>query len=84
MVSNHFLSMNIYLREREKVIFTNKHKYEVSSNNSFSQSNPDVMLKLLRCLLTCTINHEDAFYCLHMNNDQFNTMLVLLIIFLYE
>jgi hypothetical protein len=61
-----------------------KHKQGVSSNNYFSQSNPDVMLNLLRCLLTCIINHEDVFYFLHMNNDQFNTMLVLLIIFLYE
>jgi hypothetical protein len=25
MISIHFFSMNIYLREREKVLFTNKH-----------------------------------------------------------
>ena len=36
---------------------------------NFLQSNPDVMLKLLRYLLICKINHEDSFYCLYMNND---------------
>ena len=51
------------------------------SNNSFSQSNPDVM-QTFKCLLIFSINHEDIFYCLCMDDDQYNTMLVFLIIFL--
>ena len=30
------------------------------SNNSFSQSNPNVM-QTFKCLLICSINHEDIF-----------------------
>ena len=30
------------------------------SNHSFSQSNPDVM-QTFKCLLICSINHEDIF-----------------------
>ena len=74
MINSHFLSMNVYLRERES-FFTNKHNYGIPSNNSFSQSNPNVM-KTFKCLLICSINHEDIFYCLRMDNDQYNTMLI--------
>ena len=70
--------------EREREFFSLTSTNKECPQTSFLQSNPDVMLKLLRCLLTRTINHEDDFYCLQMNNDQFNTMLILLIIFLYE
>jgi hypothetical protein len=45
------------------------------SNNSFSQSNPDVM-QTFKCLLICSINHEDILYCLRMDDDQCNTMLI--------
>jgi hypothetical protein len=34
------------------------------------------MQKLFKCLLICSINHEDIFYCLRMDDDQYNTMLV--------
>jgi hypothetical protein len=45
------------------------------SNNSFSQSNPDVM-QTFKCLLICSINHEDILYCLRMDDGQYNTMLI--------
>jgi hypothetical protein len=45
------------------------------SNNSFSQSNPDVM-QTFKCLLICSINHEDIFNCLRMDDDRYNTMLI--------
>jgi hypothetical protein len=58
-----------HLSEGEREFFSLTSANKECPRTNFLQSNPDVMLKLLICLLTCTINHEDAFYCLQMNND---------------
>ena len=31
---------------------------------------------MFKCLLICSINHEDILYCLRMDDDQCNTMLI--------
>ena len=73
--------MNIYLRERESS-FTNLAQIRNALKRFFSHSNPNVMQKLLRYLFICAINHVDVVYCLRMDDDQYNTMLILLIILL--
>jgi hypothetical protein len=71
MISSHFLSMNIYLRERESS-FTNKHNYGMPSNNSFSQSNPDVMQKKIQMPSNMLNQSLRYLYCLRMDDDQHN------------